>query len=173
MILDLAKVTAEKERIRGDEVVPFRDHFGNENRVDCRVEVDIRKVVETFYIDATVTGVFSTACHKCLESTCYQVQSSFKLVVQRARDRERHGALETAEDYLRLPAGQNDLSLDQYIYESLVVSVPIQIVCQDGCKGLCAGCGANLNREPCTCEAQQGDPRWDALRRPETTSNEY
>jgi uncharacterized protein len=34
-------------------------------------------------------------------------------------------------------------------------------LCKPDCKGLCPRCGANRNRQPCTCVGD--DPRWEAL----------
>jgi len=32
----------------------------------------------------------------------------------------------------------------------------MRILCREDCKGLCPGCGANLNIEPCRCEKEHG-----------------
>jgi uncharacterized protein len=37
-------------------------------------------------------------------------------------------------------------------------------VCDPECKGLCPGCGANLNEGPCDCAVDETDPRWETLR---------
>jgi uncharacterized protein len=78
------------------------------------------------------------------------------------------------ENLIYLPAGENELSLDQLIFENLVADMPIQIRCNDECKGLCSGCGTNLNTETCDCKPE-ADSRWDelrSLRRQEDTSSE-
>jgi uncharacterized protein len=36
--------------------------------------------------------------------------------------------------------------------EALVVAMPDRVLCQTGCKGLCAQCGADLNAVECGCE---------------------
>jgi uncharacterized protein len=36
-------------------------------------------------------------------------------------------------------------------------------VCQAGCKGLCPGCGTNLNERECGCDRKVPDPRWAGL----------
>jgi uncharacterized protein len=37
-------------------------------------------------------------------------------------------------------------------------------VCQEGCRGLCPVCGADLNESDCGCTRQQGDDRWAVLK---------
>ena len=162
MIIDLERVFSD-EKISEDEVVVFRDVAGEEGHVSCRVEATVRKGGETFYVHVDVNGSFSTGCHRCLESTQCSVTSSFDLVVQKADPRSGPDRASTGEDFVRLTLGERRLSLDERIYESVLVNVPMQIFCKDDCKGLCSGCGVNLNLESCTCSVVP-DSRWNELK---------
>lgn len=164
MILDLDKVSHETERIEGDEVVGFHDVSGEENRIDCHVELSVRRNGATYYLETNLRGAFSTVCHRCLESTRFELNSSFRLVVQRSVARGEPEGPAGEGDFIRLPAGQARLSLDPYIHENLIVNIPMQICCSEDCRGLCSGCGRNLNREHCVCNGA-ADPQWDALRK--------
>jgi uncharacterized protein len=164
MILDLERISSDVERIAGDEVVAFSDVSGAENRIDTHIELNIRRVGETYYIHADLTGVFSTTCHRCLEPATCRVAPSFDLVVQRTEERGEPTVPSGDEEFIRLPRGEYELSLEQHIYESLIVNIPIQITCSEGCNGLCPNCGTNLNRGECRC-TPEGDTRWDALRK--------
>ena len=163
MILDLEKLSSD-ERITGDEVVICPDVAGEENTVLCHVELDVRKNGDTYYIHVDLSGKIKTSCHKCLESASARVSPSFDLVVKRTTPRMAAEPEPPGEDFVRLPAGQNCLELDQYIYENLVVDIPMKITCREDCKGLCAGCGVNLNNESCLCK-RAADPRWNELRK--------
>ena len=46
--------------------------------------------------------------------------------------------------------------------EAIILSLPGYPVCREDCKGICARCGANLNREVCTC-GPAPDSSWAAL----------
>ncbi len=163
MMLDFEKLSSD-ERVTGDEIVIFRDIAGEENRIRCYIDVTVRRSGDTYYIHADLTGRFSTPCHKCLESTAYRVETSFELVVKRVHPREKSGEVSAGDDFVTLPVGQNRLELDQYIYENLLVDIPMKITCTEDCKGLCSGCGANLNRDECRC-ASAPDPRWNELKK--------
>ncbi|MCL4232952.1 MAG: DUF177 domain-containing protein [Deltaproteobacteria bacterium] len=39
--------------------------------------------------------------------------------------------------------------------EYAALTMPEVLLCRDDCRGLCAGCGANLNEEPCRCAAKR------------------
>ena len=54
-----------------------------------------------------------------------------------------------------------DVSAD--IKDEILLAVPMKILCSAGCKGLCPGCGIDLNRELCQCADTPADPRWNKL----------
>lgn len=58
----------------------------------------------------------------------------------------------------------NELDLWPAIRESLELARPLKPLCRPDCRGICNGCGRDLNREDCVCPPQGGDPRWEALR---------
>jgi uncharacterized protein len=41
--------------------------------------------------------------------------------------------------------------LDNKIKDIVFTSFPIKILCSDNCKGICLGCGVNLNKDKCKC----------------------
>lgn len=80
-------------------------------------------------------------------------------------------ATEQPEDVEELPEDEkeplfvdNIFDLEEYLRQSLVVSVPIKPLCEEACKGLCPHCGANLNDGPCECPPDEGDSPFAALR---------
>lgn len=48
-----------------------------------------------------------------------------------------------------VPAREVDITAD--IREELLLAMPSRFLCSEDCKGLCPGCGANLNEAKCTC----------------------
>jgi uncharacterized protein len=49
--------------------------------------------------------------------------------------------------------------------ELIILGVPMSPRCQEGCKGLCATCGGDLNEHDCGHRAAPtGDPRLAALK---------
>ena len=53
--------------------------------------------------------------------------------------------------------------LDDIIRTVFVLNMDSKLLCSDDCKGLCCGCGKNLNFETCSCE-KEIDPRLAALK---------
>ena len=55
-----------------------------------------------------------------------------------------------------------ELDLRPTIREELILSAPAYLLCREDCRGLCPGCGQDLNLGSCTCPSSR-DPRWGAL----------
>jgi uncharacterized protein len=50
------------------------------------------------------------------------------------------------------------LDLSPVVREELILSAPTYVLCRDDCRGLCPGCGEDLNVGSCTCRPSP-DPR--------------
>lgn len=55
-----------------------------------------------------------------------------------------------------------ELDLDDLIRTDIILGLPYLFLCSEECKGVCPGCGKNLNEEKCICE-KQIDERWAKL----------
>ena len=49
----------------------------------------------------------------------------------------------------------NQVLLDTYFEDQLILDLPLQILCQEECLGLCGRCGGDLKLGQCTC------PKWN------------
>ncbi len=72
-------------------------------------------------------------------------------------------ASEPANQYVIDEGGFIDLA--PILREEGILAVPIQMLCQTDCKGLCPHCGQNLNEGACQCDREQRDPRFESLRK--------
>ena len=57
-----------------------------------------------------------------------------------------------------------EINLSALLWQELVLSLPIKVLCSTSCKGLCHNCGQNLNQNACTCNNEVLDPRLAILR---------
>jgi len=46
---------------------------------------------------------------------------------------------------------QEELDISTEVRDALMLELPLKTLCKEDCLGLCAGCGVNLNIEPCRC----------------------
>ena len=69
---------------------------------------------------------------------------------------------EDNDDILLLDAGTIDL--DELSREVFILNMDTKMLCREDCKGLCSGCGADLNTEVCRCK-KEVDPRLAVLQK--------
>jgi uncharacterized metal-binding protein YceD (DUF177 family) len=96
------------------------------------------------------------ACARCLEPTDATLTANLdELWIERSRPRQRRPASEDedVEPDLAHSIEGDQIELAEVYREALLAELPDRFVCGADCKGLCPGCGANLNREPCRCES--------------------
>lgn len=110
------------------------------------------------YITLTAEASLSyrTHCARCLAD----VEDTVRFLCEKTvADEKGLLRLENTEndDYVQIKCGK--LDLDAPICDEILLGFPMRILCSDDCKGLCAGCGADLNREACRCTKKEVDPR--------------
>lgn len=94
-------------------------------------------------------------CMRCLEEAAVAV-------VLDVREYQATSPGESEE--LTTPYLADDrLDVSAWGRDAVVLALPDQILCREDCAGLCASCGANLNREPCRCPPPEPDTRWSKL----------
>jgi uncharacterized protein len=73
-------------------------------------------------------------------------------------------------DVYQLDPNDQELDLRPAIREEWLLAAPSFALCRDDCKGLCPRCGLDLNTGTCQCEDTSSDPRWDALKKHDSSS---
>lgn len=105
-------------------------------------------------LEGTASSLLDLVCDRCGKEFSREKRVTLdSLVAQELEDEEN--------DEILLLEG-TELDLDQVVTEAFVLAMDTKNLCSDDCKGLCAGCGANLNVEPCRCRPEV-DPRLAAL----------
>ena len=56
----------------------------------------------------------------------------------------------------------NEVDADEIVSTAFILDMDTKNLCSPDCKGLCPGCGADLNVEPCRCK-KEPDPRLAVL----------
>ena len=56
------------------------------------------------------------------------------------------------------------IDVDLIVAEQIFLALPQKPLCHPECKGICPGCGADLNHESCRCEERERAFAFDALR---------
>jgi uncharacterized protein len=128
------------------------------------VELDLRleSVMEGVLVTGTVTAPVSGECGRCLTA----VGDTLTTTVQELfvyPDASTRGAAEPDEED-ELPQLVGDLlDLEPTLRDAVVLALPLNPLCREDCKGLCATCGERLDDLPEDHAHDQTDARWSAL----------
>lgn len=151
-----------------------------EFRLDFRVSKPLRARILVLPMDGgwlvrgTLEGEVVLPCSRCAEDSVAAIKARFEdfesmpgLGNDEVEGEEiaAAGEMEDSTDG-RIVFEHNSPMLDlaAICWEELMLAVPVIPLCRNDCKGLCAGCGVNLNEGMCACTEEEGDPRMAALR---------
>jgi uncharacterized protein len=123
-----------------------------------RGNVNLSKHGNDILVRGHLEGELSLACGRCLEPFTAPVETYFDLLLVPAPtgagpEEEELSAQELDVDFY---TGET-VDLEAIIREQIILMLPLKPLCTAICKGLCSHCGANLNRETCSCKTEQSD----------------
>ncbi len=129
-------------------------------------ELHVQRSGRGLLISGTFDGEVQLACGRCLEPFRFEAQDTFQVYCEIAtpgQPGEEHELADDELDVTYLEDGRvNTLHL---LRENFLLSLPVQPLCHEDCRGLCPRCGVNLNQGACGCTETSGDPRLQALRK--------
>ncbi len=117
-----------------------------------------------------ISGTFSNqvqlVCGRCLEQFRFEAQDRFQVYCQIPTPGQPAEEYELADDELDVTyLEEGRINTDHLLRENILLSLPVQPLCHEDCRGLCPRCGANLNLGTCSCTQTHGDPRLQVLRK--------
>ena len=148
---------------------------GEEFRLIAPVDLvaDVTRDEQKIRLVGRVTTTLECECGRCLEAFPVPVAASMDLVFLPAAASTAEGDRETAEDDFGVAYFEDDaIDLGEVIREQVYLAVPMKPLCQEGCRGLCAVCGINRNRETCACQTEWVDPRLQPLKHLTRSNNQ-
>ena len=110
-------------------------------------------LVMTGRISTTIHGV----CDRCASDFTRDVEFPIDVVLVTELVNEE------SEDERVFHLEADSADLEDIVRTVFVLNMDSKLLCSDDCKGLCCGCGKNLNFESCSCE-KEIDPRLAALK---------
>ena len=92
-------------------------------------------------------------CARCVETFELPVDREFEVTYLPPPVQEEEMELQITKEDLNVAFLDNQGSLDvnQLAADQVYLEVPLKPLCSPSCKGLCPGCGTNLNTDGCRC----------------------
>ncbi|MFQ5824407.1 MAG: DUF177 domain-containing protein [bacterium] len=148
------------------EIITSREALNLENNEIFVNEIKIKSSVEkkdkNILVFTNIKTLANYVCDKCLVNFKKILLDDFSLLYTFDMDSTKY---EDDEKIRFINANTYEIDLTSDVRESLLLAVPMKVVCSDDCKGLCQTCGANLNEGDCQCVHEDIDPRWEALKK--------
>ncbi len=109
-------------------------------------------------VRGTLKGAVSMPCDRCTASFVFKIDETFDAFEQ-LPDGEYD-----EEPRVRMESGELQLNIGAVLWEEFALALPVKPLCSEDCKGMCPGCGKDLNEGPCECDRDEGDERLAVFR---------
>lgn len=138
----------------------------------------IREEDSEFRVEGELKGLLVHECVRCLGEFTSPANISFQARYRDPRYRrarrtdtdEREGTRDP-DDVESYPVVKQRIALHDLLREHVILSVPMQPLCSDGCRGLCQTCGHSLNVSVCGCKETPIESPFAVLRAVRTSSS--
>lgn len=118
---------------------------------------------KNYIIKADVDFVYKTNCSRCLCDV--EVPVNYSLDAYLMRENYDEANFEDSDVFL---LDGMEVNLTDIVNSTMTYNIPLKVLCNDDCKGICSGCGADLNTEKCVCvdsiDIDDIDPRFAKLK---------
>lgn len=151
-------------------------------------EFRVRKVDDFYEVAGDTSAQVNLLCSRCATTFAYSCESHFMTFytksaelaglphtdpltgklrgIQHGYARHAHDSSTSYEesdiDVHHLT--ENFIDLAEVLTQQIQLQIPFQPLCKVDCKGLCLNCGADLNREICTCSLKLKQSPFSSLR---------
>lgn len=119
-----------------------------------RVSGRVRNAADALVLEGEAVTTLSLLCDRCLQP--FTEEKSVLLDTLLATEL----AGEASDEIVLLDDGEVDL--DELVREAFILGMDTKHLCSENCKGLCSGCGVDLNHDQCRCKPEV-DPRLASL----------
>uniref|UniRef100_A0A0E0K7B5 Uncharacterized protein n=1 Tax=Oryza punctata TaxID=4537 RepID=A0A0E0K7B5_ORYPU len=145
------------------------------------VSVDVARRRGRLRLDGILRTVITLGCYGCAEPAPQGIFANFSLLLTEDRVEEPDvvdlgtifeeeqtkaplltGSQEDEDDEdidwddrLHFPAGEKEIDISKHVRDIIHLEITLEALCSPTCKGLCLGCGENLNTSSCSCNTEK------------------
>ena len=113
----------------------------------------VKNVADVLMLEGEAKSLLDYTCDRCMCRFSREKAVRLRFLLAETLEGED-------DDIVLLDQGEVDVG--ELAYTAFILDMDTKHLCSEDCKGLCPGCGVNLNQAPCRCK-KQADPRWAAL----------
>ncbi|XP_052154356.1 large ribosomal RNA subunit accumulation protein YCED homolog 1, chloroplastic-like [Oryza glaberrima] len=154
---------------------------GTKDETPVLVSLDVARRRGRLRLDGIIRTVITLGCYGCAEPAPQGIFANFSLLLTEGRVEEPDvvdlgtifeeeqtkapvltGSQEDGDDEdidwddrLHFPAGEKEIDISKHIRDIIHLEITLDALCSPTCKGLCVGCGENLNTSSCSCNTEK------------------
>jgi uncharacterized protein len=150
--LSFTEGTEELNRLYAGEAGDF--HFPQQ----LDVQVTYYRSGADLFFHGRIGGTVDGCCSRCLKDYSFPLKKEFDFILAPDTRSPKSKELNQEELGLSFYSGE-EIDLTPFVREQVLLALPTRPLCGEDCRGLCPGCGLDLNEDSCRCSSSQGDPR--------------
>ena len=133
-----------------------QEEFFGEYPITRPVQVSgsVKNIADVLVLEGEAKSLLDLTCGRCMGRFSREKAVRLSFLLAEELEGEEDGEIVLLDD--------GEIDVGDLAYTAFVLDMDTKHLCSEDCKGLCPGCGVNLNQEPCRCK-KQADPRWAAL----------
>jgi len=153
----------EQDRLK--QFVPSDDPFNLDLIRPVSVVLNLDKRQDHIRITGKIEGHLKVGCHRCLKPFPLLLNENVDIYLVEVDRMPKEGEKELERDETAHEFFDGEvIEVDHLVAEQIFLALPVKVLCSEDCKGICPGCGANLNEEPCRCKAERGQSPFEKLK---------
>lgn len=141
---------------RDSQELGLPENYTGDVLINCRMDKSDHQIL----LDCEITGDVNLSCDRCTEEFLAEVSTDFQVTCF-----FEEGKKSNEINIKILTTDTEEIDLTEEVKEYLMLAIPMKVLCDDDCKGLCTSCGANLNEVTCECNNEKINPMWDELKK--------
>lgn len=114
----------------------------------------VRNMAGALVLTCQLSTVLDLTCDRCLKPFSEEKTVSYETLLAAELEQEDSDDIVLLED--------EELDADELLRDVFILAMDSKHLCSEDCKGLCPGCGVDLNVEQCRCQ-KEIDPRLAGL----------
>jgi uncharacterized protein len=136
------------------EASRFMEVENNEFHIAAPVQytLTVKKFDNLLAVTGPVTFEALFTCGRCLEEFRQSIAMDMDIRLVPQTEIPQASEFELKDEDMNVYYYESDeIDLDPFIYEEVLLDMPFRPICSADCEGLCGICGKNKNLETCNC----------------------
>jgi uncharacterized protein len=130
--------------------------------LDGGADLVVSKVSGGYLVKLSLRATVHGPCFRCLKDVALPVDAVQEEFVPQAAGWSQEDVSPFIEEFV--------VDVSALAREVVILALPPKVLCREACPGMCPSCGEELSQCRCSHGEEQGDPRWDVLRRLQAAS---